>query len=75
MLESASGEQDGKVRIIVCIGISHVASVKHHDLVQKTRSELLFQGHACQQVPEQAHLPVIDFFKLSDLFFHLTMMT
>ena len=74
MPETASGEIDGKIRVVVRVRVSHVAAVQDHCAVEQTLRAIKRLGKFRQQIPQQAHLPSIDLFQLSYLLGNLTVM-
>ena len=57
-------EDDGEVEVVVDVGISHVAAIEHHRVVQQAAVSFLNLLEIPKQFPKQFHLCDFDLFQL-----------
>jgi hypothetical protein len=68
VLKAAAGEEDGKVGVVVDVGISKVAAVEDHGAVEEALSAFLFVGEVADEFPKKCHVLAVGGFELLHLF-------
>ena len=56
VFEAAAGEDDREVAVVVDVGISHVAAIEHHGVIEEGSVGLLDVLEILKEVSEQFHL-------------------
>ncbi len=75
VFETTTGQNDGKIRVVVDVGLAHVAAVKHHGAIQQTFVAFRLAGQIAQQFGEHDHLLAVCGFKLAKLLLVLSVVT
>ena len=50
--EGAAGEEDGEVRVVVGVGVAHVAAVEDHGRIEQAPAAIPGAGEALEELPQ-----------------------